>query len=545
MKKTGLFVFIVSLLLIFTMLAIQVSAAGAVATTDSKSCAKGGTVTLNLSLSGASEVLSGAVEVMYDASVLKLVSAQWHTDGALLSTFDQTTEKGAFAFQSEKRLSGRIFSVTFQVLDQAPIGKTEVECRVQLKNGSGDITVSSQAGGVSVTCKHSFTEKNNKYLAGAATCTSPARYYYTCSLCGEKGTATYTVGSSIAHTFNKQIATSAYLVNNVTCVNTAEYYFSCACGAKGAETFTADASWSHNFSNHWFVSGDGHWHGCLACGEQKDFANHEKNSDGVCKTCHFVLSEDGGHEHAFSEEWSKSEDAHWHECSCGIKDGLALHNWNESTEADGRVTYTCTDCGQTKTETAAHKHAFSEEWSKSEDAHWHECSCGIKDGMALHSWNEGSEADGQVTYTCTDCGQTKTETAAHKHAFSEDWSKSEDAHWHECSCGIKDGMALHSWNEGSEADGRVTYTCTDCGQTRTETVETPDEKPGDTTSETTATPPDPSAPDTDQTPPILIALAGVGILLVLEAIGLGVYFLIRKKKRSAPSEPIPESHEEE
>ena len=132
MKKTGLFVFIVSLILIFSMLAIQVSAAGAVATTDSKSCAKGGTVTLNVSLSGATEVLSGAVEVIYDTSTLKLVSAQWHTDGALLSTFDQATEMGAFAYQSEKRFSGRIFSVTFQVQDDAPIGKTDVECRIQL-----------------------------------------------------------------------------------------------------------------------------------------------------------------------------------------------------------------------------------------------------------------------------------------------------------------------------------------------------------------------------------------------------------------------------
>ena len=43
---------------------------------------------------------------------------------------------------------------------------------------------------------HDFTKKDTsaKYLKSAATCTKPAEYYYSCSVCGEKGTETFTYG---------------------------------------------------------------------------------------------------------------------------------------------------------------------------------------------------------------------------------------------------------------------------------------------------------------------------------------------------------------
>ena len=355
MKKS--IIAIVSAILLITIFAISVAAAGTVATTDTKSCAQGETVTLNVNVSGDANASSGAVEVIYDKNVLQLVNAEWHTDGALLATFDKSTDKGAFAFQTGKNLSGKIFSVTFKVLENAPVGTTTVECKIQLKSGSDNISVTNNAGSINITCKHDFSAKNDQYLASEASCTSPATYYYTCSICGEKGPTTYTVGSALAHTFDRQVATSTYLVKTVKCVNEAEYYYSCSCGAKGTNKFTADASWSHNFSNNWFISADGHWHQCLDCGAKKDNAAHSSSSDGVCSKCQFVLSNDGTHYHSFSETWSKNENAHWHECSCGIKDDLALHNWNDGKQtkpatesAEGEMLYTCLDCGQTKTE---------------------------------------------------------------------------------------------------------------------------------------------------------------------------------------------------
>lgn len=355
MKKT---LILISSILILTILAVTVSAAGAVATVDNRSCAKGGEVTLDVTVSGSETALSGAVEVIYDKDVLELVKAEWHTDGALLSTFDKATDKGAFAYQTSKSISGKIFSVTFKVRDNAPIGKTDVECIIQLKDGSSDVSVTNNKGSINVTCKHNFSVKSNEFLASEASCTSPATYYYACSICGEKGMTTYTVGSALPHTFDKKVATSTYLVKNVTCVDEAEYYYSCSCGAKGSDKFTADASWSHDFSNDWFISADGHWHQCLDCGAKKDNAEHTPNGNNVCDKCQFVLSNDGTHYHSFGDAWVSNDDAHWHECSCGLKNDMELHNWDAGKETkpatennEGEMLFTCTDCGRTKTET--------------------------------------------------------------------------------------------------------------------------------------------------------------------------------------------------
>ena len=564
MKKTILIT--VSTILLIILLTIVACAASTVATTDSKSCAQGGTVTLNVNVSNTSRVTSGSVEVIYDKNVLQLVDANWNVNGALLTNYDKATDLGAIAFSSPSNVGGNVFWVKFKVADNAPVGETTVSCNIILRENKTDLPVTNNSGKITITCNHDFSAKSNEHLASAATCTSPEKYYYTCSICGEKGSTTYTVGSALPHTFNKQVATSNYLVKSVKCVNEADYYYSCSCGAKGTEKFKADASWSHKYGDGWFISADGHWHQCIDCGAKKDFADHIKNSDGICSKCYFVIADDV-HQHSFGSGWKKNDDAHWKECSCGLKDNLALHSWDAGKETkpatesqEGEKLYTCTDCRQTKIEKLdklAHQHAFGNSWSKSEDAHWHVCSCGIKDGLALHNWDAGKETkpatesqEGEKLYTCTDCGQTKTEKldklqpAPHEHSFSKDWSKSEDAHWHQCSCGIKDGLALHNWDAGKETkpatesqEGEKLYTCTDCGQIKIEKIDKLKiEKP---TGNTTPAP-------ISKTKILIIAGAGIGALLVLEAIGFGIYCIVKrsKKLKAAAQEPSPTESEE-
>lgn len=70
---------------------------------------------------------------------------------------------------------------------------------------------------------------------------------------------------------------------------------------------------------------------------------------------------------------------------------------------------------------------------------------------------------------------------AHTHTFSDDWSKNETAHWHAATCGHTDekqDLADHAWNDGeittpatAQTKGVKTFTCTVCGQTKTEEVE--------------------------------------------------------------------------
>ena len=57
------------------------------------------------------------------------------------------------------------------------------------------------------------------------------------------------------------------------------------------------------------------------------------------------------------------------------------------------------------------------DWNSDNDNHWKECSCGeLKTAEEAHAWNEGvitrqptDTMEGERTYTCADCGKTKTE----------------------------------------------------------------------------------------------------------------------------------------
>ena len=129
-----------------------------------------------------------------------------------------------------------------------------------------------------------------------------------------------------------------------------------------------------------------------------------------------------------------------------------------------------------------HKHSYSTEWSKDATHHWHQATCEHTEEVmdkAEHAWNQGEvtteatiDAAGVKTYTCTECGQTKTEEIAklpHDHTYASEWSKDETHHWHQATCThtneIKD-KAEHVWDEGvvtteptEEAEGVKLFTC--------------------------------------------------------------------------------------
>lgn len=65
---------------------------------------------------------------------------------------------------------------------------------------------------------HSFTVQNpdSKYLAAEATCTSPAKYYYSCA-CGEKGTTTFEYGNKLSHTYGETTYEWSYEVYLNSC----------------------------------------------------------------------------------------------------------------------------------------------------------------------------------------------------------------------------------------------------------------------------------------------------------------------------------------
>ena len=125
-------------------------------------------------------------------------------------------------------------------------------------------------------------------------------------------------------------------------------------------------------------------------------------------------------------------------------------------------------------------------WTKVDDkSHEGVCTVCAQHETNSHEWNDGvvikqptCTAAGEKAYTCTGCSATKTmpiEKTAHN--FGK-WNKIDDAtHKHACLVCGKEETKNHAWDNGEEspkatcvAEGVKTYTCTDCGIKKTESV---------------------------------------------------------------------------
>ena len=179
----------------------------------------------------------------------------------------------------------------------------------------------------------------------------------------------------------------------------------------------------------------------------------------------------------------------------------------------GTKQYTCTICGETRTEeVAALGHDYSTDWTADKEAGCevagsksHHCTrCNSrKDETEIpavgHTWNDGAITmkptctdKGVKTFTCNSCGKTKTEAVeALGHDYSTDWTVDKKAGCeavgsksHHCTrCDSRKDeteipAAGHRWDEGvitvkptCTDKGVKTFTCKSCGKTRTEAVE--------------------------------------------------------------------------
>ena len=100
-----------------------------------------------------------------------------------------------------------------------------------------------------------------------------------------------------------------------------------------------------------------------------------------------------------------------------VKPAECKHEWTVIEERNGcivKITSTCKECGETKTEEKAE-----------------------------HSYDVKTNEDGSKTYTCSVCGDTYTEMG-----YTEP----------------EKDTCVHEWNESIGADGTLTYTCDKCGK---------------------------------------------------------------------------------
>ncbi len=200
--------------------------------------------------------------------------------------------------------------------------------------------------------------------------------------------------------------------------------------------------------------------------------------------------------------WGIDGDYHIKKCTaCQEVVEKSEHIWGEGAETtpatdatEGLKTYTCTACGETRTEAIAklnHEHTPATEWTSNATQHWHNCTdenCNVKVDTASHTWNNGTETvaateitEGVKTYKCTICGKEKTETIpvlAHTHSAANSWNSTSTEHWQRCGiCGDVINKATHVWGSirvnvqpTADTTGSGTQTCSVCHETKTVTI---------------------------------------------------------------------------
>ena len=239
----------------------------------------------------------------------------------------------------------------------------------------------------------------------------------------------------------------------------------------GDNNHSCDICGKENITEHtysaWAPTGENqHIHTCTECNATETGACSDEAGDGdhLCDTCDRAdvtacsdVITDKDHNcdecdaenvtsHSYSESWSYGDDTHWHECNCGSKADEAAHNHGE-TVINETHHWTVCECGHT---TTAEAHSYTSKVTT-------EATCTVA---------------GVKTYTCS-CGKSYTEVIDPLGHIDE----GDDNLCDRCRaplCGTND----HKWNDGvittpptcTEA-GVKTYTCSACGDIKTESVD--------------------------------------------------------------------------
>lgn len=321
--------------------------------------------------------------------------------------------------------------------------------------------------------------KNQK----AATCTEDG---YTgdvyCSDCGTK-LESGTVINKLGHTWDNGVITKEATeteegVKTYTCKT---------CGETKTESIPVT-------SHHWDQGTITKKATCTENGEKT-----YRCTDADCDKTYVETIPATGHQHtevrdkkdATCEKDGYSGDTYCKDCGQLISKGAVVkatgHSWDDgkvtevaTCKKEGTKTYTCSICGDTKTEAIPKKG---------------------------HTWDEGKVTkkatcteDGLKVYTCKPCGETKeevlkatghqhTELRNEKNATCTEEGYSGDIYCTDCGELIKKGSATekanHNWQltkeekATCEKDGSKTYTCADCKETKAETIPATGHKFGD------------------------------------------------------------------
>jgi len=245
------------------------------------------------------------------------------------------------------------------------------------------------------------------------------------------------------------------------------------------------------------------------------------NGAGSAASCTVTVSHTHSYENSVIEPDCENGGYTQHTCRCGdsyVTDETEPlgHSWDDgevtkepTEDEEGEKSFVCLRCGEIKTEVlpkSEHVHSFTSKIivpsCQSEGYTEYSCDCGYtykedyKEPVD-HWWNDGEitkepseEEEGEKTFTCFFCGETKTESIPaieHIHTYigtvTEPDCTEEGYTTYACVCGKSYiGSKLpakgHSWDAGTvtkkpteKEEGEKLFTCTVCGETKTEKLD--------------------------------------------------------------------------
>ena len=276
--------------------------------------------------------------------------------------------------------------------------------------------------------------------------------------------------------------TTAHIWNNgeetkaPTCIEAGVKTYTCTanCGATKTEPVSElDHDWSDWTDDGANATTDTHTHSC-----QREGCNETEQVT-----------------HSWSV-WLPDGDTN-HKKTCSICNGTRTdaHKWDggvitkqPTEDEEGAKTYTCSDCGNTKTEAIdklEHVHNWSNWGQNDETTHIRSCRCNETQTEA-HNFDDGVVinwathlAPGEIHFTCTDCGYVKIDTqpALEDHEWG-DWTCNNDGKTHTRSCICNEAETKDcTWDAGvvnkqptHYEEGVKTYTCFACLGIKTESI---------------------------------------------------------------------------
>lgn len=431
---------------------------------------RGDTVTVTVKLSNSTPVSNGGIILKYDTGLFSYEGGSCNVSGAATNNVSSTG--GVFAMETDKAVSGTIFTIKLKVKSDATFGTTSLSGSGNLDSTAGDISCSVSGTSLSIVCRHDYQNCSKA---------DDNQHQSTCTVCGDV--------KKEDHTWDAGAVTKA-----ASCKETGTKLHTCT-GCKAEKTASIDKTDDHQYSSYTKVNDNTHSAVCTVC-QQSFQLSHNWNKGKVnkeatcqetgsktltCKSCSATKEETiSKAAHSFTPWEAVDEKNHTHSCTVCQKKETKAHNFGSELLHDETVHFSgCSDCnftmgqeahvpGPAATATtdqvctvcnrvlqlrADHQHELAEGWLFDDKGHWNSCNlCSQKCNYTAHSY----ETNCQVR--CTICDAERTAP----HDPDGTWANDTLGHWQLCAtCGEKTLTGAHT--PGADATTATPQLCLDCG----------------------------------------------------------------------------------